>query len=222
MSFASPSTERRPTDALFPSTKKATLMNPLQIHLITAEATDTSAIVKGHVSGGVVGGQSGTVGMVHGRTDTILSTHIFYENRAYTLSQVNGKLPIRAGDRLLVLCRKTKTGEWGVLSVLNLSNGTSYRHSSGAIAIYLWAAAFLSLFTIFFGVGLVLAPLMLYLAGKFTFVTMPQIQAANARLTMIEALPPEARDASITDFNTSPPTSIARTPADILAGRHRT
>lgn len=171
-----------------------------QVHRLRVEDTQEASSVVGRVTGMVLDG----TGFVSGGIETLHSSNLFSNGRAYSLVQVMTKLPIRRHDDLLVVCRQGRNGVWIVLSVLNRSNGTSYQHSVVLPLLYLWGVFILSLITIFLVIGIVLAPLMLFVAGKFTLIDFPQILSANRALSRIASLGSDDKmDREIDAFNHS-------------------
>lgn len=170
-------------NALFPR-GVSTVRKIFEIHRVRVEETQDASSVVGRVTGMTLGG----TGYVSGGVDMLHFSDLFANGRAYSLLQVTTKLPIRRGDDLLVVCRRAQNGVWRVLSVANRSIATSYHHSVLLPLFYLWGLFLLSLISVLFVIGFVLAPLLLFAAGKFTLLDMPQVLSANPELGRIANL----------------------------------
>jgi hypothetical protein len=139
-------------------------MRLYEIHRLRVEDAQDASSVIGHIRGMMVEG----TGFTSGRTGTLHFANLFANGNAYSLVEMTTKLPIRLGDDLLVVCRQGKNGVWQVLSVANRSTKTSYALSPFNGLWYHWVAFAGGLRSLLLIIGIVLAPLTLYNALKFT------------------------------------------------------
>ncbi len=167
-----------------------------EIHLVKVEETQASASVSGEV-----GNWFGSDRIV-GRIRTLHLSTIFSGNRLYRLSDLTGHPAVRGGDELIAVCRRAGDGAYEVFSYVNRSNGTQFTRPYWTAVLYGWVLFLVSLISILLIVGLVLAPFLLYQAIKMTFVTYPEIKAANTELAALAGLrDPVALSRRIEEFN---------------------
>ncbi len=184
-----------------------------EIHLVKVEETQASASVSGEIGNWYGSDQ------IAGRIRTLHQSTIFSGNRLYRLSDLTGRPAVRGDDELIAVCRRARDGAYEVMSYVNRSNGTQFTRPYWTAILYGWVLFLVSLISILLIVGLVLAPFLLYQAIKMTFVTYPQIRAANAELAALAAVrDPAALSRRIEEFNAAtvvtptvvPPTRAGR------------
>jgi hypothetical protein len=177
-------------------------MRLYESHRLRVEDAQHASSVAGHVRGMMVDG----TGFISGRTDTLHVANLSANRVAYSLIEVTAKLPIRIGDDLLVVCRQGKNGVWQVLSVANRSTKTSYALSPFNGLWFYWIGFLGALLSVLVLVGLVLAPMALYNALKFTQCDFAEMMTANETLGRIANLKNDAElEAAVRAFNQSPP-----------------
>lgn len=177
-------------------------MRLYEIHRLRVEDAQHASSVTGHIRGMMVEG----AGFISGRRDTLHTANLFANGAAYSLLEVTTKLPIRIGDDLLVVCRQGKNGVWQVLSVANRSTKTSYALSPFNGLWFYWIGFLGALLSVLLLVGIVLAPLALYNALKFTQCDLAEMLTANDALGRIANLQADSEvEAAIAAFNRSPP-----------------
>lgn len=180
-------------------------MRLYEIHRLRVEEAQHASSVTGHIRGMIVEG----MGFIrpHGHAAHRKS---LCEWAAYSLMEVTTKLPIRIGDGLLVICRQGKNGVWQVLSVANRSTKTTYALSPFNGLWFYWIGFLGALLSVLLLVGIILAPLALYNAVKFTQCGLAEMLAADDALGKIASLPADREvAAAIAAFNQSPPKRLS-------------
>lgn len=163
------------------------MSNKFEIHCVKIEKTQSSSSVQGEVRGGgmTINGTGGS--SVRGRTDTVHTSQVTANGKMYMLKQKNASYPFSEGDDMVFLCKRNdKTGMYEIISLLNNSNGTRLVQSPATGLVYIWGMAVMSLITVLFVIGFILAPLAFGYAIYYTLKVHPLVKEATDKLLRLD------------------------------------